>query len=147
MRDLNLLYNCSSWGLCAYNYTLSRINKMFNDTRMNFTFRVFSPIRPTWHREHGVHHYFSRLHTVPIMDFQKWNCAASFPIPKFMYLWPIYMFPGSACLFGCSKIGRPILGILYINRPQIHECGNWETEHYNSFLEITWPWSFFSGNT
>jgi hypothetical protein len=25
----------------------------------------------------------------------------------------------------------------YINRPLIHECGNWETEHYNSVLEIT----------
>ncbi len=24
---------------------------------------------------------------------------------------------------------------LYINRSQIHECGNWETEHYNSVLE------------
>jgi hypothetical protein len=23
-----------------------------------------------------------------------------------------------------------------INRSQIHECGNWETEHYNSVLEI-----------
>jgi hypothetical protein len=25
----------------------------------------------------------------------------------------------------------------YINRSQIHECGNWETEYYNSGLEIT----------
>ncbi len=25
----------------------------------------------------------------------------------------------------------------YINRSQIQECGNWETEHYNSLLEIT----------
>ncbi len=25
----------------------------------------------------------------------------------------------------------------YLNGPQIHECGNWETEHYNSVLEIT----------
>ncbi len=27
----------------------------------------------------------------------------------------------------------------YINSSQIHECGNWETEHYNSVLEITRP--------
>jgi hypothetical protein len=27
--------------------------------------------------------------------------------------------------------------IEYINRSQIHECRNWETEHYNSVLEIT----------
>ncbi len=28
-----------------------------------------------------------------------------------------------------------------------NECGNWETEHYNSVLEITSPHSFISGNT
>ncbi len=28
----------------------------------------------------------------------------------------------------------------YMNRSQIHECGNWETEHYNSVLKIMWPW-------
>jgi hypothetical protein len=33
------------------------------------------------------------------------------------------------------KIGRQILGV-YINRSQIHKCGNWETEHYSSVLEI-----------
>jgi hypothetical protein len=27
----------------------------------------------------------------------------------------------------------------YINHSQIHECGNWETEHHNSVLEITSP--------
>ncbi len=45
------------------------------------------------------------------MYFQKWNCVALFPIPTFMYLWPIYIFPASVCLFGCSKIGRCILEI------------------------------------
>jgi hypothetical protein len=35
----------------------------------------------------------------------------------------------------------------YINRSQIHECGNCETEHYNSVWEImTWH-SLISGNT
>ncbi len=76
------------------------------------------------------------------MYSQKWNCAALFPIPLFMYLWDIYIFPVSV-LFGCGKIGRPILG--YINCPQIHECGIWETEHYKSVLEITRPSSFISG--
>ncbi len=39
---------------------------------------------------------------------QKGNCAASVPISTFFYL--INMFPPSVCLFGCSKIGGPILG-------------------------------------
>jgi hypothetical protein len=35
----------------------------------------------------------------------------------------------------------------YIKGSQIRECGKWETEHYNSVLEITRPRSFTSGNT
>ncbi len=34
-----------------------------------------------------------------------------------------------------------------IDRSQIHECGNWEPEHYNSVLEITRPSSFIPGNS
>ncbi len=56
-----------------------------------------------------------------------------------------YVFPGSVYLFGFSKIGRLILENM--NRSQKHECGNWETTHYNSVLEITRPRSFISGNT
>ncbi len=53
-------------------------------------------------------------HTVPKIRFkysQKWNYVASFPIPTYMYLWAIYILPGSVCLVGCSTIGRPFLGI------------------------------------
>ncbi len=35
----------------------------------------------------------------------------------------------------------------YKNRSQIHECGNWETEHYNSVLVRTRLQSFISANT
>ncbi len=48
---------------------------------------------------------------IRFMYSQKWNYAATFPIPKFMYVWAIYIFPGSVCLFGFSKMLRPILGI------------------------------------
>ncbi len=34
-----------------------------------------------------------------------------------------------------------------INRSQIHECGNCDTEHYNSVLEITRPHSLIYGST
>jgi hypothetical protein len=54
------------------------------------------------------------IHTVLEIRFmfsQKWNSAALFPVPTFMYLWAIYIFPGSVCLFGCSRIGRLILEI------------------------------------
>ncbi len=56
----------------------------------------------------------SIIYTVPkiqLLYSQKWNCEALLPIRTFMYLWAIYIFPGSACVFGCSKIGRPILRI------------------------------------
>ncbi len=52
-----------------------------------------------------------------------------------IYLWAINIFPGSVCLFDWNKQTDP--GHIYINRSQTHECGNWETEHYNSVLEIT----------
>ncbi len=35
----------------------------------------------------------------------------------------------------------------YIDRSQIHECEYWETEQYNSVLEVTRPRSVISGNT
>ncbi len=43
-------------------------------------------------------------HTVPkIQDkySQRWNCAASFPISTFLYLWAIYILPRSVRLFCC----------------------------------------------
>ncbi len=45
-----------------------------------------------------------------------WKETARSPVPiytvhTFIYLWAIYTFPRSVCLFGCSKIRGPILGI------------------------------------
>ncbi len=37
-------------------------------------------------------------------------------------------------------------GNIYIAH-RLHECGNWETENYNSVLKIMRPHSFISGNT
>jgi hypothetical protein len=41
---------------------------------------------------------------------QKRNCAATVPIPTFRFLWAIYIFPWSVCLFCCRKIGGPNVG-------------------------------------
>ncbi len=43
--------------------------------------------------------------------FPKQNYNVLSPNFTFMYLWAINIFPGSVCLFCCSQIGRPILGI------------------------------------
>ncbi len=45
------------------------------------------------------------------MYSQKWICVALFAVPTFMYLWVIYIFPGSFYLFGCSIIIRPTMGM------------------------------------
>jgi hypothetical protein len=70
-------------------------------------------------------------------------------IPNFYiheFVSDLYTFPGSVCLFGCSRILAD-RSCEYVNRSQIHECGNWETEHYNSVLEIARLYNFISGNT
>ncbi len=48
---------------------------------------------------------------VPIMSSQNWNCYFQnriimfcLPVPELIYLWDIYIFPGSVCLFCCRKI-------------------------------------------
>jgi hypothetical protein len=55
---------------------------------------------------------------------QKWNCAASFPISTSMYLWANNIFPQSVRL--CCCIAFADRAWEYINRWEIHECGNWE---------------------
>ncbi len=55
--------------------------------------------------------------TVPkirFMYYQKWNCAASLPIPTFMYLWAICTYIARISLpiwLQQNTVGRPILGI------------------------------------
>jgi len=88
-----------------------------------------------------------RIHKNVLFGFmysQKCNCAASLfpkqndtvlsPNSTFIYLWAIYIFPGSDCLFRCSQIGRQVLRIY--ERSQTHDCRNWERGRAVSFLGI-----------
>jgi hypothetical protein len=74
--------------------------------------------------------------------------SATVPIPTFMFLWAIYIFP---------LIGLPILlqenrwterGYIYcIDRSQTHECGNWDWGRRNLFsgntyIQISLQWSW-----
>ncbi len=64
---------------------------------------------------------------------------------KFMYRWAILNIPRNGLPMWLQQIRQDRWK--YINCSQTHEFGNWETELNNSVLEITRPWSFFSGNT
>ena len=80
--------------------------------------------------------FFNSDHTAKKIQFmysQKWNCAASFPISTFLYLWAIYILPRSVHLFSCKQNKR---SWEYINRSPKHECRNWERGRAVSFLGI-----------
>jgi hypothetical protein len=65
----------------------------------------------------------------------------------FYFLSVLYIRRIGPHIFYCSRIGRPILEIYNYLTCQMYECGNLETEHYNSVLEIRRLHSFISGNT
>jgi hypothetical protein len=66
---------------------------------------------------------------------------------------PCFQFLDS-CTVSVSDLHIPMIGPQsweFTNCSQIHECGNWETEHYKSVLEITWQrpfhfWEYINRN-
>ncbi len=92
------------------------------------------------------------------MCSQKWNCAASVPIPTFMFLWPIYIYLGSVHIFGCNSPVHPTVGLQERQiwagsrlfwRWYIYEGGNVKSESYHKyywwqhqFMYIQW-WATF----
>jgi hypothetical protein len=53
----------------------------------------------------------------------------------FIYLWAIYIFLGSICLFCCSQI-QADWSWEYIIRSHVHQCRNWKQGRALSFLGI-----------
>jgi hypothetical protein len=51
-----------------------------------------------------------RNETVQPCDFQNRIRMFCLPISTLIYLWEIYIFPGSVCLFCCNQLCGPILG-------------------------------------
>ncbi len=96
--------------------------------------------------------FFSKRHCKDTMPkfrskySQKWNCAATVqctvPIPTFMFLWAIYIFPWSVCLFCSRKISGPNVGI-YRSITHTHECGNWDWGRAIPFHTVTRPYAGF----
>ncbi len=76
--------------------------------RGRFTFKWRTGENPKWMS--GSHLCISRNETVQPPYFQNRIIIFSLPIPTLTYLWEIYVFPGSVCLF-CSQICWLILGI------------------------------------
>ncbi len=67
---------------------------------------------------------------------EKKLCYQSQILHSYMFLWAIYIFPQSVCLFCCRKIGGPILEIYAVDRSQTHECRNWDWGRAIPFLGI-----------
>jgi hypothetical protein len=90
----------------------------------------------------------------PVMYFQKLNCYFQnriimfcLPVPTLIYLWQIYIFPRSVCLFCCREICGLILGIYKSLTDKWNvEIGTEATQFpekeyiYSIFLAVWW-WS------
>ncbi len=70
----------------------------------------------------GSHLSIPRNETVHPPNFQNKIIMFCLPIPTLIYLWEIYIFPGSVC-----QICGPILGI--DKSLTEDECGNWDWGH------------------
>ncbi len=75
-----------------------------------------------------------RNETVQPRYFQNRIIMLCLPVSPLIYLWEIYVFPGSVCLLCCSQYVERSWE--YINRTQTHECRNWDWGRGIPFLGI-----------
>ncbi len=73
-----------------------------------------------------------------IYVFLFWELRGHSPNSTFMCLWAIYIFPRISPHICLQQNRQTDTGYIYKSLTDIlYECSNWETEHYNSVLEIT----------
>ncbi len=73
----------------------------------------------------GTHLCIPRNETVQPPSFQNRMKMFCLLIPTLIYLWEIYIFPGSFCLFCCSQLCGHILGI-YKSLTDKHMNVDWD---------------------
>jgi hypothetical protein len=74
---------------------------------------------------------------IPLMYSFSGNCEASVPISTIHVSVSDLYIPRIGPHISLQQNRQIDPGNTYIKFPQIYECRNWETEHYNSVLEIT----------
>ncbi len=87
----------------------------------------------------------------PFIYSQKWNCYFQnriimfcLPVPSRIYLWEIYLFPGSVCLFCCMEICGLILGIYKsLTDTWMWKLGLRPRNSRKGILKGTQDWVFF----
>ncbi len=87
----------------------------------------------------AVHYTENQIFVFPEMKLPGFVPNSFFHVSVFIYSqdWSAYLATAKQAERSCE----------YINRSQIHECGNQKTEHCNSVLEKPWLHSFISGKT
>jgi hypothetical protein len=130
---------------CLARSHIQNTNGTANDGPVRIQYKCLVPI-----------YVFPEIKLCSLIIFKNRITTFCLTVSTVIYLCEIYIFPGSVCLPCCSQICGRILGILYINRSQTHECRNWDWGRTISFpginsilgqcvasLQILWfyPWN------
>ncbi len=98
-------------------------------------YKLFNSLWKSWNRYYSSTICMHCKDTIPKIwnKYSQKRCAATVLIPSFMFMWAIYIFLWSVCLFRCRKIGGQNVGIY---RSLTDTCGNWDWGRAIPFLGI-----------
>ncbi len=116
--------------------------RIFTYKRLHICSRMFCALQMKGRWESKINVWFLVIYS------QKWKCYFQnriimfcLPVPTLIYLWEIYIFTGSVCLFCCREICGPILRIWKIaHRHKNFEVGTEATQF--SEKEYLHKWDF-----